>query len=295
MAGSIILYNRKLSKKRTDLIVEKVREKKDLVNLGEDFIIAHLVKFLEQNTAVLDYLVEAEIKDIKRSSKFKKIVKHIRGKARKIYGIFQTTAVSKRKEYLAKYIKTKKEKDLIRILKTHRSTKERILYNKELYEKIFSLTLKPRSIFDIGAGLNPLSFRYMGLEKDVRYIASEFNKKDVDFLNLFFRKTKMKNSNAVRIDLLVNEERERLKSYKTDICFLFKVLDSLEEFQENISYDVISLIRSKFIVVSFPLYSITGRRMRLQRRNWFEKLGKRLDFKIDFFKMKNELFYILRK
>ncbi len=295
MAGSITLYNRKLSKKKVDLFIEKVREKKDLVNLEEDFIVTHLVKFLEQNTAVLDYLVEAKIKDIKRSSKFKDAVKYIRGKARKIYGIFQTTDVAKREEYLERYLKTNKEKDLIRILKTHRSTKERLPYNKEMYEKIFSLTLKPVSILDIGAGLNPLSFRYMGLEKNLKYTASEFNQKDVDFLNLFFKKTGMSNSKAVKIDLLVKEERKKLQNYKTDICFLFKVLDSLEEFQENISYDIISLIKSRFIVVSFPLYSITGKKMRLQKRNWFEKLGKRLGFDIDSFKMKNELFYILRK
>jgi len=295
MVDSITLYNRKLSKKKVDLVIEKVREKKDLVNLGEDFIITHLMKFLEQNTAVLDYLVEAKVKDIKRSSKFKDAIKYIRGKARKIYGIFQTTDVAKREEYLDKYLDIKEEKDLIKILKTHRSTKERLSYNKKLYKKIFSLTLNPESIFDIGAGLNPLSFRYMGLDRDVRYIASEFNQKDVDFLNLFFRKTEMKNSKAIKIDLLDEEERKKLKKYKTDICFLFKVLDSLEEFQENISYDIIPLIKSKFIVVSFPLYSITGKKMRLQRRNWFEKLGKRLDLDIDFFKMKNELFYILRK
>ena len=291
--GFMQIYRREISYEKKGFIIDSVRNKKDLVNLDTGFILEHLQKFLEQNTSVLDYIVDTPLKDIPKSGKFKKLIKHIRGKARKVYGVFQTTAIAKRTALLEQYLKTSKKKDLTVLLKTHRSTRERMGYHKKLYKKIFSITGKPDSLLDIGCGINPLTFSFMGLGKDITYIAAEFSQKDIDFLNIFFRKNKMKESKAVKIDLL--KDYAKLKKYTADVCFVFKVLDSLEVVKKNISYKILDAITSDFIIVSFPLKSIARKEMRLQRRNWLEKAASRLGFTIDYFSVGQELFYVLER
>ena len=101
------IYNKNISEKKIDLIIKSVTKKKDLVNLDKDFIKTHLKKFFEQNKTILDFISESD--NIEKSAKFKQAVKYIREKARKVYGVFQTTDVAKREKLLEIYLKTKDE------------------------------------------------------------------------------------------------------------------------------------------------------------------------------------------
>ena len=77
---------------------------------------------------------------------------------------------------------------------------------------------------------------------------------------------------------------------KADLCFMFKLLDSLETMRKNISKDLISSVDAKFIVVSFPTKTLSGKPLSTKRLGWFRKLvGIYSEFEV-----RNELFYIIK-
>ncbi|MEA3431029.1 MAG: hypothetical protein U9R08_07180 [Nanoarchaeota archaeon] len=276
------IYNKEINEENLVQLLHKIKNK-PIVYVDDSFLLKHVKSYIEQNVACIDLINNGNVKN----KKIKDLIKHVRAKVRKVYGLFQDDRIQKRDSLLDDYEMNKKRESVVKILQLHLSTKERISYMEELYDKIFSVTGKPKSVLDLGAGLNPLTYPWMNINS--KYYAVEFNKGDVDFINRFFKIEKIKGE-AVKFDLLI--EYSEIKKYKVDICFLFKVLDSLERVQRYISYEIMRAVDAKFIVVSFPLRTVTGRTMRQEQRNWFEKLLERLDFKYETFSFKNEIFYV---
>ena len=127
---------------------------------------------------------------IKRNPKYdlfkeKKVLKDIKANLHRAYASFQI-GKAKRDKHLEEFSKEKRIDPIIDILKTNRSTKERLVLYEFLYRKLFDKTGKPESILDLGCGLNPFSFAFMGLEK-VRYSAYDIDESDIEFINNFFR------------------------------------------------------------------------------------------------------------
>src|SRR3989338_9387488 len=102
----------------------------------------------------------------------------------------------------------------INILKTHISSKERISIYPELYEKIFSITGKAKSILDLSCGLNPLSFPFMKLPLSIKYFATELCEDDLLFIEKYFQKINLKNYSVIKINLV--SEMEKVKNIRTD-------------------------------------------------------------------------------
>lgn len=277
------IYNKEINDENLLELLHKIKNK-PIVYIDDSFLLKHVKAYIEQNVKCIDFINDKNFKN----KKIKELIKNVRSKVRKVYGLFQSDRIEKRDMLLDDYEMNKKRDSLIDILKLHLSTKERVSYMDELYDKIFSITGKPKSILDLGAGLNPLTYPFMGV--DAEYYAVEFNKGDVEFINRFFKVYGVKGE-AVQFDLL--DEYEKIKDYKVDVCFLFKVLDSLERVKRYISYEIVKCIDAKHIVVSFPLKTVTGNTMRLDQRNWFEKLCKRLNKEFKVFSFKNEIFYVL--
>ncbi len=158
---------------------------------------------------------------------------------------------------------------------------ERKGFNKELYEKIFSLTKKPKTILDLGCGLNPLYFPY----KDVAYLASDIDKEALKKVKKHFKKHKIKGE-VFYLDL---NDASELKSIKTDITLIFKVLDN---FKKQTIKEILKKLNTKYVVISFATKTISGKRMNLPKRDWFEKMIKDYQYeKIRFF---NEIFYVIK-
>ena len=170
-----------------------------------------------------------------------------------------------------------------KILMTHRSTRERLNYYGEIFEKIFSITGKPKHILDIGCGLNPLALVFASL-KDVKYTAVELTEEDCSFLNKYFKIMNI-DGTAIEMNLLVEHAFPR-----ADVCFVFKLLDSLEALKRNISKEIISSIDAKFIVISFPTKTLSGKALSSRRLVWFRDMVKiHAEFEV-----KNEVFYVIK-
>lgn len=274
-------------------IVKRLKEKRILKSLSDEFVEEQVELYFEKNLPTRKVL-EKHPKPFK-SKEFKRVLKDLRKKLHDVYGVFilDKKDLSLLKEYLKKTKEIDAEAlDLHKnILLTHKSTAERFDFYPSVYENIFKLTGKPKSILDLACGLNPMSFPWMGL-KEVDYFASELTEEDSRFIQDYFdmmKKYSGLNGKAFPIDLLKMKQLP-----KTDVCFLFKVLDSLEDLERDISKKVLQKIPAKFVVVSFPTMSIGGKNP-IRQRGWFFRVLRQLGYSAENFEIENEIFYIVKK
>ena len=275
-----------------DSFVAEIKKKKNLSSLPDNFVKALVEEFFVKYPKMKSIL-ESHPKPLK-SKDFKFMLKEVRKRLHEIYGVF---VLGKRdlkplKEHLKKVDSLDEEALELHmgILKSHKSSSERIDFYSDVYEKIFSVTGKPKTILDLACGLNPLSFPWMDLKK-VKYFAYELTKEDCNFIQEYFDLMKPfgLDGEAFALDLMRVEQLP-----KTDVCFLFKVLDSLEDLERNYSEKLLEKIPARFIVVSFPTMSIGGRNP-IRQRGWFFRMMRNLSLSAETFEFENEIFYVVKK
>jgi len=265
-------------------LVKKILQAKKYKSLAEEVVKAEVSSLLKSNPRWREY-------------KEKFILKQIKAQLHKIHGSFQIDKKTdkKRQELLEKLEENPENIDIIQdMLETNSSTKERVEIYSDIYTNIFELTGIPNSILDLGGGINPVSFYYMGLDNKTNYYAYDINEKDKDFLNEFF-KIESINGKADTINLRRIESIKRLPS--SDICFMFKVLDVLEKKGHKYSEELIKALfeynKCRFIVVSFATKTITGKSMNYPYRGWIERMLQRVGFNFEILKFENEIFYVI--
>ena len=245
------------------LLIKRIKEKKSLENLDDEFIKEYIDNYFRDNPKIKKILERHPKKE--KSKEFKRITKQIRNELNRIYGIF------------------KLNKNLT--LENHKSTKERMKIYPFIYKKIFSITGEPKRILDISCGLNPLSYKYLGYKP--YYIATELTKKDCEVLRYYFKKENI-NGNVLQINLL-----KQNKFPNADIAFLFKILDIIKD--KKLVENIIKDLSVKYIVVSFSLIDIKGKKMNYPLQGWFQRMLKRLNLKYILIKEENEIFYVIKK
>jgi len=239
-------------------------------------------KFVEN---ILEFYTASKIIEELNKKDITTIVKKTRSKLREIYGAFLTKKFIKRFELLKEIKDLKDIEAHENILSLHISSNERLPYYNEIYEKIFEITGKPKSILDLGCGLNPLSLPFMKVKP--KYFALELVEDDAKFIQLYFDKVKIKGK-AYTVDL-INIDK---KLPEADMCFMFKLLDTLECLKWDITENLLSNLKVKWIVASFATLSLGGRKP-IRKRNWFERIIR--DKKYETFSVKNEQFYVIEQ
>ena len=289
-------------------LIDDVREKKELGPVERNIVRELLVKELQSNKKLVIFLAEHELRTVDRASKYKELLKVVRAKLRKAYGMFQIEgerdkweALEDLKKAIAKKHNLEVTEGLHReLLKTHLSSKERLGYYDDIYAQIWKITGKPRSIIDIGCGINPLSFPFMRLNK-VDYYASEMNTQDVNFLNEYFDIMEEFGlyGKAVQQDLRDIITNPYLFGVfpRSDVCFMFKLFDSVKVLgkPKTIDEKLIEKIPAKFVVASFSTQTIGARSMKVVKRDWVEKLCLRQGWTFKKFEIENEVFYVIDK
>ncbi|MBU1103950.1 MAG: hypothetical protein KJ600_05325 [Nanoarchaeota archaeon] len=255
-------------------LIEEIKNKKELKSLNSDFV-----------GSITKELLEGKKINIDKKSERKKIIKEVRSILHAVYGVFKKSKYTKKEKLLKDISSLKDTAGHNKILELHRSTKERLEYYPSVYEKIFAITGKPKSILDLGCGLNPLSYPYMRLKTE--YYATELTEEDSKFIQSYFDKLKIKGK-AYSLDLT------RINTLPpADVCFLFKLLDTLETLKRDITKTIFEQLQTKWVVASFPLKTIGGRKNISKRRLvWFEKIIK--DCKYETFEIPNEVFYVIK-
>ena len=271
------------------LLVAEVKKKRTLHALSDAFVLEQAQPLLTQAPV----LRLASHPNVAKSRDFRRLVKHVRERLHEVYGVFQ-----KRKKDLTALkvhlgaigVLDAAAVELHRsILACHHSTQERLPFYPEMYEQIFRLTGTPRSILDLGAGLNPLSYPFMNLHH-VRYTAVELTEEDCRFLQDYFammRPVSPLEGQAVVADLTKPPEFSAV-----DVCFLFKILDTLETLRFDASRALLPHIQAKHLVVSFPTRTLCGRKP-IRSRGWFLKLLREFKCVPKVLDFQNERFYII--
>ncbi|MBI4447967.1 hypothetical protein HY643_03225 [Candidatus Woesearchaeota archaeon] len=260
-------------------LVVAIKNKKELKSLSSAFVEGIAKEFLQKK----------QIKQLPqpKSRDYKIIIKEIRKTLREVYGVFKEKNFEKRKKILQEITSLNDLDAHKKILSLHKSTKERIDAYPIIYQKIFSETGKPKKILDLGCGLNPVSYPFMQLT-EVEYVATELTEEDAAFIEEYFKKMKI-NGKTIALDLTKTDQLP-----ESDICFLFKLLDTLETLKRGVTKELIEKIKTNFLVISFPTQSLGGRKgLTTKRLKWFEQIINK--YKHTTFETQNEKFYIIKK
>ncbi|MFA5142465.1 MAG: hypothetical protein WC471_05865 [Candidatus Woesearchaeota archaeon] len=278
--------------KYLDQFVKVIKQKPELNNVDEDFVRGQLEDYIQKHVKLIKKLEESQsFEKFQQSKEYDQILKTIRGNLRKPYGLFQID-LKERDNLFNQLRKDPNNMELHKaLLRTHRSTSERIDIYPRLYEELFQITKKPKSILDLSCGLNPLSLPWMGL-KDIAYTATELSEEDLRIIKTYFS---IKGIRGRTIQLNLIKDYAVLDELKADVCFMFKLLDSLETIKKDISQKILERINAKYIVASFSTKTVGGKQMRNAKRVWFEHLAENMNFKFKLLEYQNELFYILEK
>lgn len=181
------------------------------------------------------------------------------------------------------------EDEIRPILAGHASTRERLPIVASFYADLFSLTGKPQVVIDLACGLNPFTLPWMGLEPDAQYYAFDMDCRLMALIRSFFSYLQ-KPYQAVCTDLLT-----AIPPVAADVALLLKALPSLEQQEKGAAERIISGIKARYIVVSFPVRTLSGKARGMEKhyRRVISDLAQRLGFGCACLSYPDEVFYIL--
>jgi len=283
-------------------LIADIKKRRSLRDMSDDFVQEQLRQYFLKVPQKL-------VKDLRgnfhqRSAVYKKVLKEVRNHLRRVYSLFRVEQELKHREKFVKelsaahHLSEKEHLSLItKILSSHSSTKERLPFYQQLYQKIFAITGKPSSIIDLGCGVNPFSISFMGLQR-LNYYAYDLSEDEITLLQAYFSLLHKQNpsfeGHAEITDAL--HWQDLLQHDTIDLCLLFKMTDVLDQGKgHKASERIIKSIPSKYIVVSFPITTMSGKRMNFPRRTWIELMCKRLGYTFTPMTYINEIFYVIKK
>ena len=298
----MLIGNILLDEDKVISLIADIKKRRSLRDMSDDFVQEQLRQYFLKVPQKL-------VKDLRgnfhqRSAVYKKVLKEVRNHLRRVYSLFRVEQELKHREKFVKelsaahHLSEKEHLSLItKILSSHSSTKERLPFYQQLYQKIFAITGKPSSIIDLGCGVNPFSISFMGLQR-LNYYAYDLSEDEISLLNTYFSLLSKENASfkgsAAVLDILHWQEIARHDS--VDLCLMFKMTDVLDQGKgHKVSERIIKIIPARYIVVSFPIKTMSGKRMNFPRRTWIELMCKRLGYTFTPMTYINEIFYVIKK
>ena len=183
-------------------------------------------------------------------------------------------------------------KEITKILAVQSSTRERLTILENFYGKIFDITGNPHSIIDHACGLNPLSVLWMGLLDNTKYYAFDIESNLVEFLESVIGYLGLHDKMEAQMgDILVDEFNY------ADVVLMLKFLPVIEQQEKGSSLKVMKKQRCKYLVVSFPVKSLSGaeKGMASFYSNWFKNLIKEENWQYNEILFDSELVFVVQK
>ena len=178
------------------------------------------------------------------------------------------------------------------VLQLHSSTKERLPFLKSFYDSIFTITGKPTAIVDFASGLNPLAYASLGYSFPQEYFASDIDQFTINTLNEWFQRLGLSGRfHAALSDLFIDDP------VKADVALFLKVLPNLEQQQKGSSRIILAKQMARYIVVSYPTRSISGRNKGMESfyRQQFNNIIQNENWQKEELIFPNELIFIISK
>jgi 16S rRNA (guanine(1405)-N(7))-methyltransferase len=175
------------------------------------------------------------------------------------------------------------------IMAAHASTRERLPILHEFYVTLLGDLGPVRSVLDVACGLNPLAVPWMPLAPDATYIAVDIFTDMMSFLNDFLLLA------GVRGGALAQDIIQAPPSPAVDVALVLKTLPVLEQVDKNAALRLLSGLRARHIVVSYPVRSLGGhhRGMVASYTAHFEALIATLDCSYRQYIFKDELAFVI--
>lgn len=174
----------------------------------------------------------------------KQLLETTKSKLHQIWGSYYTTRPD-----FTKLLKKYQENEVIlsELLRIHQSTKERLGEYDEIINFVFENT-EHKSILDIGCGFNPI---YLSQIKDFdKYIGVDIDIQQQEFLKEVL-------SGDRSMEIRVGSSFDNFEH--VDLVFALKILPVLDQIEEGNSQKFLLNLKTKFLVVSFPSRSISGK------------------------------------
>jgi 16S rRNA (guanine(1405)-N(7))-methyltransferase len=138
-------------------------------------------------------------------------------------------------------------------LRSHASTRERLPHLDTFYPGIWAVTSVPRSVLDLGCGMNPLALRWMGLDPSARYIAIDADERPLASVRAFLDASG--HPHEVRtLDLVT-----AVPDDEADVALLLKLVTTLDRQDPAAAARLLRGLRTTHAVVSFTTRSLGGR------------------------------------
>jgi 16S rRNA (guanine(1405)-N(7))-methyltransferase len=157
------------------------------------------------------------------------------------------------------------------LLHDHLSTRERLPILADFYREIFAVTGRPRSLLDIACGLNPLAYRWMGLDNQpepVQFYAYDIHAPRIDLINHYFRLEGLPPLARLQ-DVALNPPSET-----ADLALFLKELPRFARNYGELARSFLHNLNVQWLVVSFPSVSTHGGRSLVERyRDYFYELS----------------------
>lgn len=271
-----------------------IKQKPELKALDDSFVLSYLNK-VYSSLGNFDLEKYSSFKQCLRSKKTKELISLTRKNLRTVFGLFIVNPIN---EKMIKSLDSFDDIQIEAVLSSHRSTEERLPYYSSIYPLIFDklkfMGLSDSfSLLDIACGYNPFAYKFFPIPPK-NYVVCDLSSSEMNFINDFFSQTKIEGF-AFGIDATSKEFFTWLESNSFDLCFLFKALDSFENVQRHLSKKLLSMIKSKFFVVSFSLVSIGGNsQIQANKRIWFEHFCERNNWQFETLQVPNEIFYVIK-
>ena len=180
---------------------------------------------------------------------------------------------------------------LEKMLSRHASTRERLpLCDMDaLYDRIFAVTGRPRSVLDLACGINPI---YLGA-RGVSTVGVDISGAAVNAVNAFHEVYGMPVS-AACADLL---SPGAIPEASFDVALLFKLLPLLERQAADGAARVMQAVKASRLVVSFPTKTLGGRSVGMAGNyaRWMQEHLPKGMAVLEQFETGNELLYIIAK
>jgi hypothetical protein len=272
-------------------ILIAVRQKKELSGLSQTFISFHAFHFLRTHPSY----------SIAKKSQLDELVTYVRKQARTIYGVFQIPSQLSQRNQLLSHCLLKQSSALQTILASHVSTQERMPFYSEFIQAILAQishiqpNISRASFLDLGCGLHPVAF-FSHVPTCASYIAVEQSEVDIAYLQQFFETNKLP-ARGVACDLVLESKHiSSIIPQAVDVCFMFKLLDTLESQERFITYTLFQQIHAKLFVVSFSIRTISAHATdRGATVGWFCKALDRLGYQFHTQVFPSEVVYFCTK
>jgi len=274
-------------------ILDKVLSKKELRNLDRDIA----KKILRKDFPYKKYKDAKKKSFNPRSSETKALIKELRRQLRTVHGVFYNDTLTEKKKMkvLEELPSTKVLKD---VLSMHVSTKERIHEAPFLYKQIQDHYDGYNTICDIGCGYNPLFFVDDTFGTNIEDIYfTDIGDDDITFLSNIY--DAYGESYIGKARNMINEEHQE-EVYndiqKYDVCFCFKLFDSLEYLERGITAKILPrllTLMKKGVIASFSKRTVSGKNFIETERYWFKDILDSEEISYEVIETKNEEYFLI--